>query len=416
MNRLLLKRNLLNLLRANDSKAFYSNKPQLNDVYIVSSVRSPIGSFKGVLSSLSASQIGAQVARACLNKISFDPKLVDEVYIGNVCQAGQGQAPATQVTIFAGLPKETPATTINKVCASGMKAIMLAAQSIQCGSQSVILAGGIESMSNVPYYMARKEPAYGGVKLDDGIVLDGLTDVYNKIHMGNCGEATAKKCNVSRAEQDEYAVNSYKRSAEAWKKNVFANEIVPVVVKQKNKDVQIVEDEEYKKVNFEKIPQLKTVFQKENGTITAANSSKLNDGASLSLLVSGDVVKKLNLKPLARVVGFADAATDPIDFPLAPIYATQKLFKQTGLNKDDFSMFEINEAFSVVVLANIKKLGLDPSKVNINGGAVALGHPIGASGARIVGHMVNALKSGQKGMASICNGGGGASVIAIEKL
>lgn len=340
-------------------------------------MRSPNGSFKGSLASVPASHLGAQIIRACLDKVNFPNNEVNEVYMGNVLQAGQGQAPSTQALIYAGLPKETPATTINKVCASGMKSIMMASQSIMCGHQNAIVAGGMESMSNVPFYMNRVEPAYGGVKLHDGIVFDGLTDVYNKIHMGNCGEATAKKLNITRLEQDEYAVSSYKRSAEAWKNGVFKNEVVPIKMKLKNKDVSFSEDEEYKKVNFEKMPTLKTVFQKENGTITAANSSKLNDGACAVLLVSYDTLKRLNLNPLARIVGFCDAATDPIDFPLAPIYATEKLFKQTGLNKNDIEMYEINEAFSVVVLANIKKLGLDPNKVNVNGGAVALGHPIG---------------------------------------
>lgn len=389
---------------------------KLNDVFIVSAVRSPIGSFRGSLASVTASQLGAQVIRQCLDRVHYPLDQVNEVYMGNVLQAGQGQAPATQALIYAGLPKETPATLINKVCASGMKSVMLAAQSIMCGHQSAMIAGGMESMSNVPFYLARGETTYGGVQLADGIVLDGLTDVYNRFHMGNCGEATAKKCNISRDAQDEYAINSYKKSAVAWKNNVFKDELVPITVKTRKGDVLVVEDEEYKKVNFEKFSSLRTVFQKDNGTITAANASSLSDGAAAMLLVNEEYLKKFSLKPLARIVGFADAATDPIDFPLAPIYATQKLFKQTGLTQADIDLFEINEAFSVVVLANIMKLGLDAAKVNVNGGGVSLGHPIGASGARITGTLAHQLKKGQKGLASICNGGGGASAIIIEKL
>jgi acetyl-CoA C-acetyltransferase len=351
-----------------------------------------------------------------LDKVGFAPNEVDEVYMGNVLQAGQGQAPATQALIYAGLPTTVPATTINKVCASGMKAVMMAAQSIALGHQHAMVAGGMESMSNVPYYMNREEPSYGGVQMRDGIVFDGLTDVYNKnFHMGNCGESTAKKCNISRAQQDEFAISSYKKSAEAWKNGAFKDEIIPVTIKSKKGDIKVSEDEEYKKVDFGKFGSLRTVFQKENGTITAGNASKLNDGASAMLLVDEATLKRCNLKPLARIVGYCDAATDPVDFPLAPIYATEKLFELTGLSKNDISLFEINEAFSVVVLANIQKLDLDASKVNVHGGAVALGHPIGSSGARITAHLVHALKSGQKGMASICNGGGGASAIVVEK-
>ncbi|CAF0836023.1 unnamed protein product [Brachionus calyciflorus] len=414
MNRFLSKKSVskFSIRQFSSSNIAQSNK----DVYIVSAVRTPIGSFKGSLASLPAAQLGAQAIRQCLDRASFPLNEVNEVYMGNVLSAGQGQAPATQASIFAGLPKTTPSTTINKVCASGMKSIMIAAQSIMCGQQNAIVAGGMESMSNVPFYLNRAEPSYGGATLVDGIVFDGLTDVYNKIHMGGCGENSAKKCQISRVEQDEFAVSSYKKSAEAWKSGVFKNEVIPVTIKQKNKEVVFSEDEEYKKVNFEKMPSLRTVFQKENGTITAANASKLNDGACALLLVNEETIKRLNLSPLARIVGYADAQTEPIDFPIAPVYATQKLFKATGLNEKDISQFEINEAFSVVVLANIKMLNLDPSKVNPNGGAVALGHPIGSSGARIVAHLVHNLKSGQKGLASICNGGGGASAIVLEKL
>lgn len=299
-----------------------------------------------------------------------------------------------------------------------MKSVMLAAQSLQCGAQDVILAGGMESMSNVPYYMKRGATPYGGVHLLDGIVFDGLTDVYNKFHMGNCAENTAKKLNISRQQQDEFAINSYKRSAEAYKNNAFGSEIVPVSVPQKKGKQPLIinEDEEYKKVDFDKFSKLATVFQRENGTVTAGNASTLNDGAAALILMTADAAQKLNCKPLARVVGFADGECDPIDFPIAPAIAVPKLLKQTGVDKNDVALWEINEAFSVVVLANQQIMDIDPQKVNVHGGAVSLGHPIGMSGARIVVHLVHALKPGQKGVASICNGGGGASSIMIEKL
>ncbi|KAK9877734.1 hypothetical protein WA026_019414 [Henosepilachna vigintioctopunctata] len=302
--------------------------------------------------------------------------------MGHVCQGGTGQAPTRQASIFAGLPKSTICTTINKVCASGMKSIMFASQALQTGHQEVVLAGGMESMSNVPYYMKRGPTPYGGVNLIDGIVLDGLTDVYNKFYMGNCEENTAKKLSISRQEQDDYGINSYKRSAVAWQNKVFASELVPVKVPQKKEapDLIFTEDEEYKRVNFEKFTKLSTVFQKENGTVTAGNASTLNDGAAALVLASKDAVQRLNLKPLAKIVGSADGATDPVDFPIAPAVAIPKLLDVTGVKKDDVALWEINEAFSVVVVANQKLLELDPAKVNIHGGAVSLGHPIGTSG------------------------------------
>ncbi|XP_012151447.1 acetyl-CoA acetyltransferase 1 isoform X2 [Megachile rotundata] len=338
--------------------------------------------------------------------------------MGNVCQASLGQAPARQATLFAGLPKSTICTTVNKVCASGMKSIMLASQSLQCGHQEIIVAGGMESMSNVPFYLQRGETKYGGMKLEDGIVFDGLTDVYNKCHMGNCAENTAKKYNVTRNEQDEYAINSYKRSAASYENKIFKDELISINVPQKKgkADLIIDEDEEYKKVDFAKFGKLNTVFQKENGTVTAGNASTLNDGAAALVLTTTNVAEKMDLKPLARIVAFEDAATDPIDFPIAPSFAIPKLLKKAGINKNDITLWEINEAFSVVVIANQKLLDLDPSKVNAHGGAVSLGHPIGMSGARIVVHLIHALKAGEKGVASICNGGGGASSILIEKL
>ncbi|XP_048349181.1 acetyl-CoA acetyltransferase, mitochondrial [Sphaerodactylus townsendi] len=395
----------------------YSSQRGLNDVVIVSAVRTPIGSFQGSLFSFPATALGSIAIKGAIERAGIPKEEVKEVYMGNVIQAGQGQAPARQATLGAGLPVSTPCTTVNKVCASGMKSIMMAAQSLMCGNQDVMVAGGMESMSNVPYTMNRGATPYGGVKLEDLIVKDGLTDVYNKIHMGNCAENTAKKFTVSREDQDAYAIKSYTKSKEAWDSGVLAKEIVPVTISQKGKpDTEFKEDEEYKRVDFSKVPKLRAVFQKENGTITAANASTLNDGAAALVLMTSDAAKRLNVKPLARIAAFADAAVDPIDFPIAPAHAIPKILSQAGLKKEDIAMWEINEAFSVVVLANIKMLGIDPEKVNIHGGAVSLGHPIGMSGARIVVHMTHALKQGEYGLAGICNGGGGASAILIQKL
>ncbi|VEN53827.1 unnamed protein product [Callosobruchus maculatus] len=377
-----------------------------------------MGSFLGSLASLPAGRLGAVAVQAAVERAGLRKDQVQEVFMGNVCQAGVGQAPARQATLFAGLPTATICTTVNKVCASGMKAIMLASQSIQLGHQGIVLAGGMESMSNVPYYLKRGQTPYGGVTLADGVVFDGLTDVYNKFHMGCCAENTAKKLGISRDQQDEFAMNSYKRSEQAYKQNAFANELVSVNVPQKKgqPDKVFSEDEEYKRVNFDKFKQLATVFQKENGTVTAGNASTLNDGAAAMILTSEETASKLGLKPLARVVGYQDGACEPVDFPIAPAVAVPKLLEKTGVKKDDVALWEINEAFSVVVLANQKVMDIDPVKVNVHGGAVSLGHPIGMSGARIVIHLVHALKQGEKGVASICNGGGGASSIMIEKL
>merc|ERR1719427_1590122 len=292
-----------------------------------------------------------------------------------------GQAPDRQAALYAGLPMSVPCTAVNKVCASGMKSIMQASQALELGQNSVMVAGGMESMSNVPYYMNRGDTPYGGVAMKDGLVADGLTDVYNKFHMGNCGENTAKNLGITRQEQDEYGINSYKRAAAAYSEGNIKDELV----------------------------------QREGGTVTAGNASTLSDGAAATVLMTAEAAEKLGCKPLARIVGYADGATDPIDFPIAPKFATEKLLKQTGVNAADVDLWEINEAFSVVVLANMKLDGLDPAKVNIHGGAVSLGHPLGASGTRIVNHLVFALKPGQRGVASICNGGGGASAIMIEK-
>ncbi|MCL4130459.1 UNVERIFIED_CONTAM: hypothetical protein GTU68_053677 [Idotea baltica] len=377
-----------------------------------------MGSFRSSLASLRAPELGAIAIKSAVERAGIDPKAVQEVYMGNVCQAGAGQAPTRQATLFSGLEKSTPCTTINKVCASGMKSIMLASQALMCGSQEVMVAGGMESMSNVPYYMKRGDSPYGGVRLDDGIVFDGLTDVYNKFHMGNCGENTAKKLNITREQQDDYALSSYKRSADAWKSGILRDEIIEVRItgKRGKPDTVVDEDEEFKKVNEAKFRKLATVFQRENGTVTAGNASTLNDGAAACVLMTADAANRLGAKPLARIVGFCDAATDPIDFPIAPAIATPKLLALTGVRKEDVARWEINEAFSVVVLANIKMNEIDASKVNVNGGAVSLGHPIGMSGARIVNHLAHTLRPGEKGVASICNGGGGASAIMIEKM
>ncbi|KAJ7320150.1 hypothetical protein JRQ81_019661 [Phrynocephalus forsythii] len=411
-------RRLPKTLRAlNNASRGYSSQRGLNEVVIVSAVRTPIGSFQGSFLSYPATKLGSVAIKGAIERAGIPAQEVKEVYMGNVIQAGQGQAPARQATLGAGLPVSTPCTTVNKVCASGMKSIMMAAQSLMCGNQDVMVAGGMESMSNVPYTMSRGATPYGGIKLEDLIVKDGLTDVYNKIHMGNCAENTAKRFSVSREDQDAYAIKSYTRSKEAWDSGIFANEIVPVTVSQKGKpDIDVKEDEEYKRVDFTKVPKLKAVFQKENGTITAANASTLNDGAAALVLMTSETAKRLNAKPLAKIVAFADAAVDPIDFPIAPAYAIPKILSQTGLKKEDIKMWEINEAFSVVVLANIKMLDVDPERVNIHGGAVSLGHPIGMSGARIVVHMAHTLKPGEYGLAGICNGGGGASAILIQKL
>jgi len=388
------------------------------DVVIVGCARTPMGGFRGSLASFSAPQLGAVAISAALERAGCPKDAVDEVYMGAVLQGGMGQAPDRQAALFAGLPVSVPCTAVNKVCASGMKSIMQASQSLQLGQNSVMVAGGMESMSNVPYYMNRGDTPYGGVAMKDGLVADGLTDVYNKFHMGNCGENTAKNLGITRQEQDEYGINSYKRAAAAYNEGNIKDELVQVEVKGKRgkPSTFVTEDEEYKKVNFAKFDKLATVFQREGGTVTAGNASTLSDGAAATVLMTAEAAEKLGCKPLARIVGYADGATDPIDFPIAPKFATEKLLKQTGMNAADVDLWEINEAFSVVVLANMKLEGLDPAKVNIHGGAVSLGHPLGASGCRIVNHLVFALKPGQKGVASICNGGGGASAIMIEKL
>ncbi|MFC5872596.1 acetyl-CoA C-acetyltransferase [Chryseobacterium arachidis] len=392
----------------------------MKEVFIVSAVRTPIGSFLGSLSTVPATKLGTVAVKGALDKIGLDPKLVQEIYMGNVLQAGEGQAPARQVALGAGLSIETPSTTVNKVCASGMKAVSMAAQAIKAGDVDVIVAGGMENMSSVPhYYNARNATKLGDVKMLDGMVLDGLTDVYNKVHMGVCAEKCATDYNISREEQDNFAIESYKRTAKAWGEGKFADEVVPVEIPQRKGDAIIfAEDEEYKAVNFDRIPTLPTVFKKEEGTVTAANASNLNDGASALILVSKEKMEELGLKPLARIVSYADAAQAPEDFTTTPSKALPIALKKAGLELTDIDFFEFNEAFSVVGLANNKILGLDASKVNVNGGAVAIGHPLGSSGSRIIVTLINVLKqnNGKYGAAAICNGGGGASAIVIENM
>lgn len=392
----------------------------MKEVFIVSAVRTPIGSFMGSLATVPATQLGAVAVKGALSKISLDPKAVQEIYMGNVLQAGEGQAPARQVALGAGLSENTPSTTINKVCASGMKAVMMAAQAIKAGDVDVVVAGGMENMSMVPHYFnARNATKLGDVKMQDGMVLDGLTDVYNKVHMGVCAEKCAAEHGFSREDQDNFAVESYRRSAKAWAEGRFNNEVVPVEIPQrKGEPIIFSEDEEYKSVNFDKIPTLPTVFQKENGTVTAANASTLNDGASALILMSKEKMEELGLKPLAKIVSYADAAQAPESFTTAPAKALPIALKKAGLEVSDVDFFEFNEAFSVVGLANNKILGLDASKVNVNGGAVSLGHPLGNSGSRIIVTLINVLKqnNGKYGAAAICNGGGGASAIVIENL
>jgi acetyl-CoA C-acetyltransferase len=392
----------------------------MKETYIISAVRTPIGSFGGGLSSLTATKLGGVAFKAALEKSGIDAKLVQELFVGNVIAAGLGQAPATQVAANAGLGFNIPCTLVNKVCASGMKAVMLGAQSIMLGHNDVVLAGGMESMSNIPYYLmkARTGYKYGHGELLDGLQYDGLTDIYNHCAMGVCADNTAKEMNISRQDQDNYAIASYKRSADSWSSGKFKEEIVPVeIVDRKGNTTLFSEDEEYKNVNFEKIPSLKPTFTKD-GTVTAANASTLNDGASALLLVSKAKAQQLGVKPIAKILGFADAAQDPMWFTTTPSLAIPKAMKQAGVDKKDVGYYEINEAFAAVALANNMKLELDSDHVNVNGGAVALGHPLGSSGSRIITTLINVLhqKNSTIGVAGICNGGGGASAIVIEKL
>lgn len=389
------------------------------EVYIVSAARTPIGSFLGAFSSVSATDLGATAIKGAIEKAGINPADVQEVFMGNVLQAGVGQAPARQAALKAGLSNTVPSTTINKVCASGMKSVMLGAQSIIAGDNDLVVAGGMENMSQTPHYIdGRNGTKFGNILMLDGITKDGLLDVYSKVPMGNCAELCAKEYNLTREDQDAFAVDSYKKSAAAWKNGHFTNEVVPVSVPQRKGDALIVnEDEEYKNVFLDKIPSLRPAFDKE-GTITAANASKLNDGASALVLASADAVAKYNLKPVAKIVAYADAAHAPEWFTTAPAKAVDKALEKANLKKEDINFWEFNEAFAVVGLANVKILGLDPDKVNIYGGAVALGHPLGNSGSRILVTLVNVLKqnNAKYGGAAICNGGGGASAVIIENI
>lgn len=391
------------------------------EIFILAAARTPIGSFGGSLSSVSATRLGAAAIKGVLGKSKIDPSSVQEVYMGNVISANLGQAPARQAAIFSGLPSNVICTTVNKVCASGMKAIMLASQTIQLGDAEVVVAGGMENMSRIPYYLpkARTGYGYGNGEIIDGLVQDGLTDVYDQSAMGLCGDRTASKYGISREEQDEFAIRSYTLSASATENGYFKNEIVPVEVTSPKggASVFVEEDEEFKRVKFEKIPTLKPVFSPE-GTVTAANASTINDGGAALLLAGSDTVLRSGLKPVGRIVAYADAEQDPAWFTTTPVLATQKVLKKAGMTLGDIDYFEVNEAFAVVALFYIKELGLNPERVNIFGGAVSLGHPLGASGARIVTTLLSVLeqKNARYGLAAICNGGGGASAVIVERL
>jgi acetyl-CoA C-acetyltransferase len=390
----------------------------MREVCIVSLARTPIGSFGGSLASLAAHQLGAYAIRHAVQRAGLNPSDVQEVFMGNVLSAGQGQAPAKQAALGAGLPDTVPCTTVNKVCASGMKSVMLAAQSIMLGDNDIAVAGGMESMSNVPYYLpgARWGQRLGDGKLLDGVVFDGLWDPYKNCHMGNAGELCASTYGISREEQDAYAIESYRRAAEAQKNGWFDSEIAPVEIPQRKGPALVIsQDEDVAKVNFDKVPELKPVFDKA-GTITAANASNINDGATAMVLMAAERAEALGIRPLARIRGFADASQAPEWFTTTPAKAMPKAAAKAGLSLEQMDLFEINEAFSVVALANMRDMNLDPAKVNVFGGAVSLGHPIGNSGARILATLISALRQrgGKLGCAGICNGGGGASALVLE--
>ncbi|MBN8663848.1 MAG: acetyl-CoA C-acyltransferase [Chitinophagales bacterium] len=392
----------------------------MKEVVIVSAVRTPMGSFGGSLKSLTATQLGAIAIKGALNKAGLSPDKVNDVLMGCVIQANLGQAPARQAAKFAGLPNEVNCTTVNKVCASGMKAIAQAAQSILLGDADIVVAGGMESMSNVPFYAEhmRWGNKYGHVSLQDGLAKDGLTDVYDGKAMGNAAELCAKECGITREDQDTFAIESYKRSQAAWERGAFADEIVPVEIPQRKGDpIVFAKDEEPFNVKFDKIPTLSPAFQKE-GTVTAANASTMNDGAAALVLMSAEKAKELGLKPIAKVVSYADAEQAPEWFTTTPALAVPKAVAKAGLTMQDIDFWELNEAFSVVGIENSRRMQLDPAKVNVHGGAVSLGHPLGASGARIIVTLINVLKQnkGRYGAAGICNGGGGASAMVIENI
>ncbi len=391
----------------------------MREVYIVSAVRTPMGSFGGALSSVPATKLGAAAIKGAIAKAGINPKEINEVFMGNVLQANEGQAPARQAALFAGVPNTVPCTTINKVCASAMKAVMLAAQTIMLGDNDVVVAGGMENMSLVPHYLPgmRTGTKLGNGILIDGLVNDGLWDVYNNYHMGNAAELCAKEMHFSREEQDRYAVQSYIRSEAAWENGKFKDEIVPVEIETRKGKVIVDTDEEFKNVMFDKIPSLNPVFIK-GGTVTAANASTINDGAAALILMSKEKAEELGIKPIAKLIGYADAAHEPEWFTTAPVKAMPKAIAKAGLTADKIDYYEINEAFAVVALAAVKGLKLDESRVNVNGGAVSLGHPLGASGARIIVTLLNVLKqnNGKYGGATLCNGGGGASAVVVEMM
>ncbi|GAB5558288.1 MAG: acetyl-CoA C-acyltransferase [Schleiferiaceae bacterium] len=390
----------------------------MKEVVIVSAVRTPMGSFNGSLSSVPATQLGATAIKGAVSAAGIDPSAVQEVIMGNVLQANQGQAPARQAAIFAGLSNEIPCTTVNKVCASGMKAVMMAAQAIKAGDVDIVVAGGMENMSSVPHYLGngRTGQKLGDMKLVDGLVKDGLTDVYNNVHMGSCAEVCAEGMEFSREEQDAFALESYRRSAEAWSAGKFNAEVVPVEVPQRRGDAIVIsEDEEYKNIKAEKVPALRPVFKKD-GTVTAANASTLNDGAAAMVIMSREKAEEMGLKPLAVLSSYADAAQEPEWFTTAPAKAVPIAIGKAGLTADDIDYYELNEAFSVVGLANMKLLDISADKTNVNGGAVSLGHPLGCSGVRIMVTLIHVLKQNDAtyGAAGICNGGGGASAVVIK--
>lgn len=392
----------------------------MKNVFIVSAVRTPIGSFGGSLASVPATKLGATAIKAAVERAGIDPNEVEEVYFGNVVQANNGQAPGRQAALGGGLPNSVAVTTVNKVCASAMKATMLASQSIELGQNDVVISGGMENMSQIPFYLgkARYGYGYGNNELTDGLVRDGLQDVYQNKAMGCFADATAAKYEITREQQDEFAIQSYKRSAAAWESGAFTNEVVPVEIVDRRGNVTVfAQDEEYKNVKFDKIPGLKPVFTKD-GTVTAANASTINDGAVALVLASEEAVERLNLKPIGKVVAYADGAHEPEWFTTAPIIAAEKALKRAGLTIDDIDFFEVNEAFAVVSMAFAKNFGISNDKLNVNGGAVSLGHPLGCSGARIITTLLNVLeqKGGKIGMAAICNGGGGASAFIVERL
>lgn len=386
-----------------------------NEVVIVAAARTPVGSFNGALKASTAIELGITAVKHALKTSKVPVESVEEIYFGNVIQAGVGQSPARQVALGAGLKDSTDATTINKVCASGMKAIMLASQSIQLGHKSVVVAGGMESMSNAPFLMPRTPPAYGHFQAKDALINDGLWDVYNDVHMGVCAESAAKKHNITREDQDAHAIESYRRAERAWKSGAFDAEIAEVTITSKKGTVVVREDEEFKNIKYDKVPTLKPSFQKD-GTITPANASPLNDGASAVILMSASKAAELGIKPLAKIISYADAAIAPIDFPIAPTLAVPLALEKAGLKASEISLFEVNEAFALIVPLCQKVLQLDYDKINVNGGAVALGHALGSSGSRILVTLIHALKSGQYGAAGICNGGGAASALVLQRI